>query len=165
MQVLLSDTWGQLSEEARIWIWASPRPLESEEQAYILERLGGFVSKWTSHQVALTAGVNICYDHFVIVALDEKVSTGASGCSIDALTHEVQAISDHVGVNLQDRQTFFFLKDNEISPIHMNEVATAHSGGDISPSSLVIDTLVKTKKDLSGPWIKPASESWHARFL
>jgi len=100
MQVLLSETWDQLSEDARIWVWASPRPLVSDEQSYIMGRLGPFVSQWTSHQVALTAGVNICYNHFLIVALDEAVSTGASGCSIDALTHEVQAISDHLGVLL-----------------------------------------------------------------
>ena len=64
-----------------------------------------------------------------------------------------------------DRQTFFFKKKDEVVTVKMSEVSDAVSDDLINIESLVFDTLIKTKKDLERSWVKPAKESWHARFF
>lgn len=165
MVVELPDNWTELSDNARVWIWSSSRKLSSEDQNLLENRLGEFVSRWTSHQVSLKARACVILDHFVIIALDESASTSASGCSIDALTHAIVEVGRNIDVDLQDRLTFFFYKEGDIMPIHMNEVKSAVETQSINTDTLAADTLVKSKKDLMHAFLKPASSSWHARFL
>ena len=165
MTVDLPANWSNLADDARIWIWASPQILSDSGVDKVDQHLGEFVRRWTSHQVALTAKSKVFFRHFVVVALDQSASTGASGCSIDALTHEVQGVAQALNLDLLDRQTFYFHKDDAIDLINMAAIKDAVSAGRISEDSLVFDTLIKTKKDLEHNWIKPAKESWHARFF
>lgn len=159
MELSFPSDWDVLDGDARVWLWSSPRKLSSEQQEIISSRLGSFVTQWTSHHVALKARACTMLDHFVIVGLDESASTSASGCSIDSLTHAIQAISKDLDLDLQDRTTFFFLVDGKVQPMPMNEIEG------VTLETPVVDTLVKSKKDLQENWIKPVRESWHARFL
>ncbi len=165
MTVELPTSWTDMADDARIWMWASPKKLSDTEVEKIDGHLGKFVRRWTSHQVALKAQSKVFFGHFVVVALDQSASTGASGCSIDSLTHEVQGVAQALSIDLLDRQTFYFHKEDEIDLVKMTAIQAAVSEGRISADSLVFDTLIKTKKDLEHNWIKPANESWHARFF
>jgi len=165
MAVDLPKEWSELAEDARIWMWASPKMLSDSEVDKVDQHLGEFVKKWTSHQVALKAKAKVFFKHFVVVALDQSASTGASGCSIDALTHEVQGVGRALHLDLLDRQTFYFPRENSIVLIKMSAIKDAVSADRISKDSLVFDTLVKTKRELAQSWIKPAKDSWHARFF
>ena len=100
MHLNLPEEWAMLADDSRIWIWSSPGKLSESEVEQIETHLGQFVKSWTSHQVALRAVSKVLFNHFVVVVLDQSVSTGASGCSIDALTHEVQGLSQHLGLDL-----------------------------------------------------------------
>ena len=159
MTFSLPSNWDELDDDARVWLWSSPRILSTEQQEIISSRLGSFVTQWTSHHVALKARACTMLDHFVIVGLDESASTSASGCSIDSLTHAIQAMSKDLDLDLQDRTTFFFLIDGKVEPMPMTQI------DGVTPDTHVVDTLVKSKKDLQENWIKPVKESWHARFL
>ena len=165
MKVQLPLSWSEIADDARIWLWASPEKLTDETIQKIDDLMGDFVTRWTSHQVALKAVSKVLHGHFVVVALDQSASTGASGCSIDSLTHQVQGIAKALGVDLFDRSTFFFHKEGQIDLIKMTDIQTARSNGRISNETMVYDTLIKSKYDLEHNWIKPAKDSWHARFL
>ena len=88
---------GEMSTDARLWIFQSERQLSPQEESAIEEHLGKFLSQWTSHNRALLARGAVAYGHFVIVALDESKSSAASGCSIDAMTHQIQGMSKALG--------------------------------------------------------------------
>jgi len=165
MTIDLPVEWNEMSDDARVWIWASPTQLSNQEVEKISSHLSAFVSQWTSHQVALKAQAHVFYQHFVVVALDQSASTGASGCSIDSLTHEVQSLSQSLNLDLQDRQTFFFYQNDQVNTVKMSGMQEALSSKKIEQESLVFDTLVKTKLDLKQNWLKPANQSWHARFF
>ena len=52
---------------------------------------GEFLNQWATHGTPLKTGFALPYDHFIVIGLDEAVQ-GASGCSIDASVHLIQAL-------------------------------------------------------------------------
>ena len=156
---------GEMSTDARLWIFQSERQLSPQEESAIEEHLGKFLSQWTSHNRALLARGAVAYGHFVIVALDESKSSAASGCSIDAMTHQIQGMSKALGLNLMDRTTFYFLKQGKLKGIHMNQLSEAFSNEVVSYETPVFNNLVKQKSDLQEQWLVPLEQSWHKRFV
>ena len=165
-QKAISEKFAGLSDDARLWIFQSERKLEPHEINMISNHLSQFVENWTSHNRELLAQSAVVLDHFVLIALDESRSSSASGCSIDNMTHQIQSLGAHLGLNLMDRTTFYFLKEGEvIEGIVMNDVAEAYRAGKINDSSRVFNSLIKSKSDLDDGWLIPLGESWHKRFV
>ncbi len=154
-----------LSNSARLWIFQAERRLSVEEIGMINDHLTRFLPQWTSHNRSLIARHQIACDLFLIIALDEERSADASGCSIDNMTHQVQALSRHLDVNLMDRTTFYFLLNAEVLGIPMHELSQVAEDKKINHNTLVFNNLIKTKGELSGNWVIPVGESWHSRFL
>ncbi len=155
-----------LSDTSRLWIFQSDRKLTSSEVEGIQADLNLFMPQWTSHNRSLKAEAKVLYDHFVVVALDEQVSNSASGCSIDSMTHQIQAICQaNKNLNLLDRTTFYFLMKDGIKGIPMQEVSQAVQDGVVNSDSIVFNNLIKTKAELSTAWKVPIKDSWQKRFL
>lgn len=161
----VTEALAGLGEDSRLWIFQADRALTQDEQSNVQRWLDDFMPKWTSHNRSLKAGAVVAYDRFVIVGLDEVVSNAASGCSIDSMTHHIQAIANQLSINLMDRVTFCFMLDDQVRGIHMNDVTAAIEAGTISESSLVFNNLIKTKKELAADWLIPINRSWQKRFL
>ncbi len=154
-----------IGDDARLWIFQSDRVLSKDEVSHIRSWLDDFTPRWTSHNRSLKAKSTIAFDRFIIIALDEQMSHAASGCSIDSLTHHIQAIGDKLSINMMDRVTFYFLLEDGVQGLHMNKVEEANKSGLISKDSLVFDNLIKTKKELHNQWIIPIGQSWQKRYL
>ena len=60
-----------LSEDARIWIFPSDRPLTDNQESYISSEISNHLRHWTAHSNPLKAGFKILEKHFIIIALDE----------------------------------------------------------------------------------------------
>ncbi len=161
----ITTAFSELGDDSRLWIFQADRALTESEQTNVQRWIDDFMPKWTSHNRSLKAKGVVAYDRFVIVALDETVSNAASGCSIDSMTHHMQAIAKQLSINMMDRVTFCFKLNDQVKGIHMNDVAQALEQGDISQDSLVFNNLIKTKKELISDWIIPISQSWQKRFL
>lgn len=159
------DLLQEMSDNARLWIFQAEKPLNITEVELVQNHLDTFLVGWTSHNRALKASGIVVFDRFVIIALDESQSSQASGCSIDAMTHQIQAISASMSVNLLDRSTFYFLIENEIVGYPMNEVSSVYQDGLINARSLVFNNLIKNKGELTDKWIVPLEKSWHKRFV
>jgi len=155
-----------VSDAARIWIFQSSAALTEDQCLTIQKSLDLFLPQWTSHSRALLAQGAVLHDRFIVVALDEEASSGASGCSIDSMTHQIEAISRHLNINLQDRMTFYFKKDEgDILGIQMHGLSDAYKSGVVDDETLVFDNLVRTKGALAQRWLVPLKESWHHRFV
>ena len=161
----ITDALVDLGDDSRLWIFQADRSLSNHEQANVQRWLDDFMPKWTSHNRSLKAKSVVAYDRFIIVALDEVVSNAASGCSIDSMTHHIQAIANQLSINLMDRVTFCFMLEDQVQGIHMNEVSNALKRGAISEQSLVFNNLIKTKRELASDWLIPINQSWQKRFL
>ena len=161
----ITDDFNVLGDDSRLWIFQADRELEPHEIDQIQSHLETFLVRWTSHNRQLIARGTVAYNHFIIIALDETKSSSASGCSIDSMTHQIQAMSQHLGVNLLDRSTFYFKKKDGIVGLPMHELSNAVTQKEIESTTPVFNNLIKTKGELNSKWIVPLEESWHKRFL
>jgi hypothetical protein len=154
-------------EDARVWIFQSERLLTATEMEHINQYLSGFIPQWTSHNQSLKASHLLAFGRFVIIVLDQSNSYTASGCSIDALTQQIQGLGRHLNVNLQDRITCYLLdtEQEELISVPIHELKANITSGTVTPETLVLDPLVAQLKILRSDFLRPLGDGWHSRFL
>ena len=153
-----------LDDSSKVWIYQSNRPLTEEESLATQVALDRFAANWVAHSRQLKAKARLVEDRFIILAVDETMA-GASGCSIDASVHFLKNLQNQLQVDLFDRMRFAYKDENgNIQSTDRASFVNLYAIGTISDSTLVVDTLVKTKKDLS-TILKPLKESWHSRMV
>lgn len=153
----------ELPSDARLWIFAAERPLSAAETESLLAVVDQFLSHWKAHGVPLTAGRDWRYDRFLLVAVDEAPA-GASGCSIDAMVHQLQQLESALGVSILDNGPVLFRRGNAIERLPRPEFAALARQGTVSPETVVFNnTLTRVADVREGKWEAPARASWHAR--
>lgn len=155
-----------LPPDARTWCFgASARPAAST-----VDRLGAdlaaFLETWTAHRADLRAGFDWLHGRFLVVAVDES-ATGASGCSIDALTAEIKRLERDAGVELLDAAPVFFRgPSGEVRRVTREEFRQLAAEGSVSAATPVFDLTVESLGAVqSGGWEVEAGRSWHAQLL
>ena len=147
-----------ISDDSRIWIYASPIFLDNENQSYISKLLSNHLDTWQAHQVSLTAALTILENHFIVIALDENIA-GASGCSIDTLQYKIQEIENYLAVTLTNRLNVFCLVGDKIKCISSSELSKF-----ANKETLFYDLTIQKKSDLSS-YLKPIKEGWCSRLV
>ena len=147
-----------ISDDSRIWIYASTIYLDNEKQAYISKLLSNHIDDWQAHQVSLTAAHTILENHFIVIALDENIAS-ASGCSIDTLQHKIQEIENYLAVSLTNRLNVFCIVDDKIECIPSSELSKF-----ANKETLFYDLTIQKKSDLSF-YLKPIKEGWCSRLI
>ena len=147
-----------ISDDSRIWIYASPILLDNENQTYISKLLSNHIDNWQAHQVSLTAAFTILENHFIVIALDENIA-GASGCSIDTLQHKIQEIENYLAVSLTNRLNVFCIVDDKIECLPSSELSKF-----VNKETLFYDLTIQKKSDLSS-YLKPIKEGWCSRLV
>ena len=79
---LISKRLADMAPTARTWVYKSARNLSKAEQKLVREQGLSFTSTWAAHGAPLDATVDVLYDRFVVIAVDEEQAQ-ASGCSLD----------------------------------------------------------------------------------
>lgn len=143
----------KISDNSRIWIYASETELTNNQHDYILEKLSNHLRNWEAHKVPLIAGVTILENHFIIVALDDS-KNGASGCSIDTLQNKIQEIEKELSISLLNRLNIFCKIEGFIKCIPINKLAD-----NANKETLFYDITIQKKSKLSN-WLKPIEEGW-----
>ena len=64
-----------------------------------------------------------------------------------------------------DRLHFDFEIEGRIETYHKDDIKELIGNGRLSPSSVVFDHLVKSKREFDLNWKKSFSESWHSRLV
>ena len=149
-----------ISDESRIWIYASENKLTNNQKDYILNFMSFHLQEWKAHNIPLTSAVTILENHFIIIALDESKNL-ATGCSIDTLQKNVQEIESHLSISLMNRLNIFYKidLDDKIVCISINKLRDK-----VDESALFYDLTIQKKCDLL-TWCKPIKEGWCKRFL
>lgn len=153
-----------LPETARIWVYQANRSLSEIELEEIEQSLNVFIQDWTAHGSDLKAGYEIKYKRFIIIGLNQE-QTMASGCSIDASVHFIQALEKKYNIDLLDKMNVSYKQGEFIAYktlIDFKKMAKAKS---VSKKTVVFNNLVSNKYEYENHWEVPAEESWHARFM
>ena len=150
--------FNNISNDSRIWIYASPRKLSNDQQNYITNFLSNHIQNWEAHKVPLTAAVTILENHFIVIALDEGINN-ASGCSIDTLQHKIQELEEYLLVSLTNRLNIYCLLDGIIECVSSSKLAVI-----ANKETLFYDLTIQKKSDLSS-YLKPIKKGWCSRLV
>ncbi len=153
-----------MASGARIWIYQASEALPFEKVERISARVMNFLDDWQAHGNPLQASFTIKYQRFVIVALNEQ-SYQATGCSIDKLTHLMQALEKEMQVSLLDRMQIAFMEDGMIDALPMNAFRAELEAGDLNQETMVFNNLIETKGQLENEWEVAVKDSWHKQLL
>ncbi|MFT4791079.1 MAG: hypothetical protein ACI9KR_000695 [Arcticibacterium sp.] len=154
----------ELPEDARIWIYQSNRPFNTEEAAAVKAACDTFLNGWTAHEAALHAGVDMPYNRFIIFGLDAQQGS-ASGCSIDASVRFIQKLEALYGVDLLDKMNVTYKQGPHLAHKQLNDFKKMAKDRAVNGNTIVFNNLVNTKGEYDQFWEVPASESWHGQFM
>ncbi len=156
--------FNQMPADARVWIYQSSESLSGEMQERLLVSLQNFIESWDSHGRSLKASAQIRHNHFIIIALDERVIP-ASGCAIDKSVHFLQGLESNTGIKLFDRSLQAFLIDDQVQFVEVKNLKKAVETGQIEADTITFNNLISTAGQLQTEWQVPAAKSWLARYF
>lgn len=150
--------------DSRVWLYQSSRLFTLPEALEIEDRLHAFTASWTSHGAPVKGYANMFFGRFIVLMADES-ATGVSGCSTDSSVRLVKGIEEAFGVQLFDRQTLAFVREDQVELLPLSQFRYAVEHGFIGPDTLYFNNLVQTRVELENHWIIPVRESWLAARL
>lgn len=160
----LNDLFTQLPTASRVWIYQSNRPFTADEVALVQRDIAAFVSGWTAHKLKVSAGGELLYNRFVVLAADER-EVGVSGCSIDSSVHFIKELAARFGVDFFDRFNVAYRLGDEVRSANRNGFEALLANGQITPDTIVYNNLIETLADLRTKWQVPFKDSWHSRVF
>ncbi len=153
-----------LPDDSRVWLYQSERQFSENEKDLIIQKLSAFCQSWNTHGNSMPTSFEILDNQVILLAVDES-GLGASGCSIDSSVRMLRDLENELGVNITDQGKVTFKsgsgKINVTSALGIKSKVTS---GEIDSQTLVINPLVKSKKDLDSVWIL-AGNSWMNRYF
>lgn len=155
----------RMPDDARVWVFANPRPLASADADALLERVDAFLERWAAHGAPVVGARDFRHGHFLLIAANER-ATGVSGCSIDSLFHALAGVERELGTDLRRTSSYVFYRDaaGEVRAAERPVFRHMAAAGQVSEDTPVFDNTVATVGDLrSGGWEKRFGDAWHAR--
>ena len=153
-----------LPDTSRLWSFHTATPLTAEQEQHFRSRLESFLATWAAHRKEMHTAYELREGQLLLVAVDDS-HVGPSGCSIDALVHELQAIEQEMGVELIDAPDVLYRRnDGTLAAATRPGFRTLAESGEVNNSTVVFDRTAQRLGDLrEGRFELPASQSWHAK--
>jgi hypothetical protein len=153
-----------LPDSARLWIFASDRPLAGAPADSLLAAVDDFLAQWKAHGVPLRCAREWRDDRFLAIGVD-IAEENASGCSIDGLFRTLQQMQRELGAQLVGGGRVFYRTDAGIEVTTREEFARNAKRGAITPAAPVFDTSVTTAGEWRTRFEKPAGVAWTAVYF
>ena len=99
------------SDQSRVWIYQSSRMLYMQEALQVENLLEDFVANWKSHGAPVKGYANLLFGQFVVIMADET-GVQVGGCSTDSSVRMIKEMENLFKVNMFDRMTLAFLRNN-----------------------------------------------------
>lgn len=152
-------TYKEMPDNSRVWIYQSTREFTNAEVEQINKQAAEFISQWTSHGALMDACIEIFYNRFLVLFLNEEQAS-ASGCGIDKSVRFFQELEKQFSVFLFDRMQVAYKKEDKIFACHLSDIDK-----NLSENTIVFNNLVQTKKEFLTSWETPLKNSWHSQML
>jgi hypothetical protein len=160
-----TTAFNDMPDHSRVWIYQSGRVITDLEAWEIRKRAAMFLLDWSSHGSAMRAVIEVVYNRFIVVMVDEGVAA-ASGCGIDKSVRFMQQLEQDYGMNLFDRLLVLYRdEEGKLQDTKLQYFERFLETGEVKPSQIVFNNLIATKTDLFTKWEVPVTLSWHARLL
>lgn len=154
-----------LPDDARLWVFASDRPLTGQPAIRLLGAVDQYLDQWAAHGQPLTAARDWTADRFLAVAVDQR-DAHASGCSIDGLFRTLQRMEPELGASLVGSgQVHFRDADGAVQGVSRDEFSDRAARGEVTRETPVFDATVERAGDWRARFERTAGESWHAGLL
>lgn len=157
-------TIDSMPAHARVWVYKAARDISHAEQKLVHEHGATFTANWAAHGAPLDACVEVLYDRFVVVAVDE-VQAEASGCSIDKSVGFIKQLEHDLNLMLTDRMVVVYEDGADVTSCRLQELPELLKEGAITAETIVFDDLVSTVGELYDRFRVPLRTSWMQRFL
>lgn len=157
--------FGDLSDHARLWIFACERQLSEHELAQLRMNVEQFIANWTAHKRELTVSWQTKYRQFIFVAVDES-AMAASGCSIDSLVHNLQSFEQQISCDIVNTNSRVFYRDEQrrIRCVERFEFKELVESGTVTEDAIVYNNIIQSVGELrQNRWEVQMKESWHMR--
>ncbi len=156
--------FNQLPDHARLWVYQANRLLTNTEVLTIEQAMKPNLNSWAAHGQPLLASAAVIDNRFLLIAVDENQSL-PSGCSIDASVRFVQGIGQQLNADFMDRAVAYRTADGRVQTLPLPAIKPAVADGQLTPDTLVFNTLVATKAELQANWQVRAGETWLKRYF
>ncbi|HMA23468.1 MAG: hypothetical protein ACM37U_11735 [Gemmatimonas sp.] len=153
-----------LPDSARIWVFASERPLRGESADTLLAAVDSFLAEWKAHGVPLRCAREWRDSRFLAVGVD-VTAENASGCSIDGLFRTLQQLERTIGSRLVGGGRVFYRTKSGIETATPEEFSEAVKRGDVAHETPVFDTSLTDAGNWRTRFEQPAGRSWTAKFF
>ncbi|WP_068595854.1 ABC transporter ATPase [Vaginella massiliensis] len=153
-----------LAEHARIWIFQSKRPFNTQEIKTITNKFDEFLKDWNAHGAALLADYQIIDNQFVVVGVDED-QAAASGCSIDKLTKLIRTIEEEYQFGFLDRMNAAYQQADTLNIVQLNDFKNMVKNGELPDSVIVYNNGLTDLKSFREAWKLPLKESWAKNLI
>ncbi len=153
-----------LDKRSRLWVYQADRSFNEEEMQFVLQNGKVFVENWTAHNKALNASIEIKYDQFIVLAVDET-NASATGCSIDKSVHFIKSLENELKINLLDKSKIAFLKGNEVVLEKLPSIKSKVESDEISADLMTFNNIVTTREEFDKNWLIPAAKSWMGKYF
>jgi hypothetical protein len=157
-------SFDQLPAHSRIWVYQAERQFSPTDISLIQTTLERFCDGWNTHGNLMPTSFQILESQLIVLGVDES-GLGASGCSIDSSVRTLHELEKVLNINLTD-QGRVSLKNNEgeVAVYPAIGIKSRVLSGEIEQETLVLNPLVKIKKDLENVWIS-ANDSWLNKYF
>jgi len=153
-----------IPDDSRVWIYQSNRDFSDSEIKIINNKTALFLDNWKAHGNELQASYLIKERRFLVIAVNEKFNP-IGGCSIDYSLQLVNDISNTINLDLLDRLSVNYRSENKIKSISLKDLKNKIKNRSFSPETIIFNTTVKTKKELSTDFELKISSSWLSKFF
>jgi len=153
-----------IPDDSRVWIYQSNRDFSDSEIKIINNKTALFLDNWKAHGNELQASYLIKERRFLVIAVNEEFNP-IGGCSIDYSLQLVNDISTTINLDLLDRLSVNYISENKIKSISLRDLKNKIKNRSFSPETIIFNTTVKTKKELSSDFELNISSSWLSKFF
>jgi len=148
-------------EDAKLWVYAMPRPLTEEQRKLVAARLAEFVTQWNSHGAPVHGAFDIVENQFVLIA--GYVDDGVSGCSTDSMMRVMKELRAE-GLDGFDRSWVFYRDgDDRVHTVTRSMFQDLVAKGQVGTETPVFDTTIQFVGDLRrGAFETTFNKAWHS---
>lgn len=154
-----------LPGSARVWIFASSRPLTGRDAERLLSEVDHYLEQWQAHGHPLTCGRAWRDDRFLAIGVDQT-NAYASGCSIDGLFRALQALQSSLRTTIVNAgQVHYRDGSGEIRTVSRDEFTALSATGAVTAATPVFDATIATAGDWRARFETVVGRAWHKALL
>lgn len=149
----------------RVWIYQADRFFTGPELEIVKAKLDVFIQEWTAHGSQLSAKVDIIYNLFIVLSVDERVAQ-VTGCSIDKSVRILKDIEQEIQIDLFNRLLITYRDDQGDVQIVSRDVFEALcQQGVVDDNTIVFNNMIQSPQEFASKWEVPLKDSWHKQLF